>query len=42
MEDFLAGLVDLGAGAELQEAAGIRGGDGLRLGFRRMLHFFRK
>jgi hypothetical protein len=29
VEDFLAGVVELGAGAELQETAGVGGDDGL-------------
>jgi hypothetical protein len=36
----MAGAVDGGAGAELEEAAGIGGDDGLRAGGLGMVHFF--
>ncbi len=40
MENFLVGVVDGGAGAKLQEAAGIGGDDGLGTGGLGVLHFF--
>ena len=42
VEDFLIGLVDGGAGAELEEAAGVGGNDGLGASGLGMLHFFGK
>ena len=40
MEDFLIGFVDGGAGAELEEAAGVGGGDDGCVGGFRVVHFF--
>lgn len=40
MEYFLAGLVELGAGAELEHAAGVGGDDGFGTGGGVVLHFF--
>src|SRR3989442_4563967 len=42
VEDFLAGVVDFGAGTQLQQAPWICGDDGLRAGGARMVHFFRE
>lgn len=42
MEDFVAGAVERGAGAELDHAAGICGDDGARLGLRDGIHFLRE
>ena len=39
MEDFLVGVVELDAGAELQEAAGVGGDDGFGGGGGSMMHF---
>ncbi len=39
MKDFLVGVVKLGAGAELQEAAGVCGYDGLGAGGGGVMHF---
>jgi len=39
MKDFLVGVVKLGAGAELQEAAGVCGDDGLGAGRGGVMHF---
>ena len=40
VEDFLAGAVDGSAGAELEEAAGVGGDDGLGAGGLGVAHFF--
>jgi hypothetical protein len=40
VENFLAGAVDGGAGAELEEAAGIGGDDSLGAGGLGVAHFF--
>ena len=40
MEDFMVGVVERGAGAELQEAAGVGGDDGLGAGGLGVAHFF--
>jgi hypothetical protein len=40
VEDFLVGVVERGAGAELQEAAGVGGDDRLGLGGLGVAHFF--
>ena len=40
VEDFLVGAVDGGASAELQQAAGVRGDDGLGASGLRVAHFF--
>lgn len=40
VEDFLVCVMDGGAGAELQEAAGVGGDDGLRAGGLGVAHFF--
>jgi len=42
VEDFLAGAVDGGAGAELQQAAGVGGNDGLGRGWIGRGAFFRR
>ena len=42
MEDFLVGVVELDAGAELQEAAGVGGDDGLRASGLGVAHFIRE
>ena len=39
MQDFLVGAAHRGAGAELQDAAGIGGGDYLRFGLLHAVHF---
>ena len=39
MQDFLVGVVKLGAGAELEEAAGVGGDDGLGAGGGGVPHF---
>lgn len=40
MEDFLVGVMEGGAGAELQEAAGVGSGDDLGAGGLGVAHFF--
>ena len=40
VEDLLVGVMDLGAGAELEEAAGVGGDDGWRAGGLGVVHFF--
>ena len=40
VEDFVAGAVDGGAGAKLEEAAGVGGDDGLGAGGLGVAHFF--
>ncbi len=40
VEDFLVGAVDGGAGAQLQQAAGVGGDDGLGAGGFGVAHFF--
>ena len=42
VEDLLVGAVDGGAGAKLQEAAGVGGDDGLRASGLGVAHFFRE
>ena len=42
VQNFLAGSVNRGAGAKLQDAAGIRGDNRLRLGFLRVFHLQRQ
>jgi hypothetical protein len=42
MEDLLAGIVEGSAGAKLQEAAGIGGGNGLSARGARVTHFLRE
>ena len=42
MQDFMIGAVDCGARAELQDAAGIRGDDGLGLSLLHRVHFARE
>ncbi len=39
MEDLLVGVVNLNAGAKLEEAAGVGGNDGFRGGGGGMMHF---
>ena len=39
MKDFLVGAVDGGAGAKLQQAAGVGGDDGLRASGLGVAHF---
>jgi len=40
VEDFLVGAMEGGAGAELEEAAGVGGGDDLGAGGLGVMHFF--
>ena len=42
MKNFLTGFVQLGAGAHLQQATGIRGDDGRRVRACSIFHFLRK